>query len=111
MTGWLCGELVRSKKYEVRSLKLERIGDERMKNKKGYRVDQVLDCRRLSCPMPVLKTKNAIGKMGIGEILEVISTDPGSVKDIPAWTSRMGQELLEMSHEDSCYRFFIKKLK
>lgn len=80
-------------------------------DKKGYKVDQILDCRRLSCPMPVLKTRNALSKMEIGEILEMISTDPGSVKDIQSWTKQTGQELLEIVHEDSHYRFYIKRLK
>src|SRR3989304_2750642 len=76
--------------------------------KKGNKPDEVLDCRKLSCPVPVLKTKHAISKLEIGGILEVICTDPGSVKDIPAWTKQTGQELLEIVHEDSHYEFFIK---
>jgi len=76
-----------------------------------YQPDQVLDCRKLSCPVPVLKTKHAISKLEIGGILEVICTDPGSVKDIPAWAKQTGQELLEIVHEDSHYEFFIKKIK
>jgi len=78
---------------------------------KSYRPDRVLDCRKLSCPLPVLKTKNTISKMEAGEILEVISTDPGSVRDIEAWARQTGQELLEIVHEDSHYRFFIKKIR
>ena len=80
-------------------------------DKKKYQPHQVLDCRKLSCPMPVLKTKNTISKMAIGEILEMIATDPGSVKDIQSWANHAGQELLETVHEDGCYRFFIKKLR
>lgn len=80
-------------------------------DKKGFNVDQVLDCRKLSCPMPVLKTKNAISKMKVGEILEMIATDPGSVKDIQSWSKQTGQELLEIAHEDGHYRFFIKKIR
>lgn len=80
-------------------------------DKREYRADQVLDCRKLSCPLPVLKTKNAISKMDMGKILEVISTDPGSVKDIEAWAKQTGQDLLEIIREDGHYRFYIKKLK
>lgn len=80
-------------------------------DKKGYKPDHVIDCRKLSCPMPVLKTKNAISKMDIGEILEMIATDPGSVKDIQSWTRQTGQELIEIAHEDGHYRFFIRKRK
>ncbi len=79
--------------------------------KKNIKADQMLDCRKMSCPIPVLKTKNTISKMEIGEILEMVSTDPGSLKDIEAWARQTGQELLEVVHEDSKYRFYIKKIK
>ncbi len=80
-------------------------------HRKIHKPDQILDCRKLSCPMPVLKTKTAISKMKIGEILEMIATDPGSVKDIQSWSKQTGQELLEIAHEDGHYRFFIKKMR
>lgn len=79
--------------------------------KKNIKADQILDCRKMSCPIPVLKTKNTISKMEIGEILEMVSTDPGSLKDIEAWARQTGQELLEVVHEDSNYRFYIRKIK
>lgn len=79
--------------------------------KKYRKPDEILDCRKMSCPMPVIKTKTTINKMEIGGILEVISTDPGSVRDIPAWVKQTGQELLETAHEDGYYKFLIKKLK
>ena len=79
--------------------------------RKDYKPDEILDCRKMSCPMPVIKTKTTINKMGIGGILEVICTDPGSVKDIPAWVKQTGQELLETAHEDGHYKFIIKKLR
>ena len=54
--------------------------------------DESLDCRGLSCPMPVLKTKKAIGKMQSGQILEILSTDTGTKNDMPAFTKRAGHE-------------------
>lgn len=78
---------------------------------KKYIPDQTLDCRKLSCPLPVLKTKTTIAKMAVGEILEMISTDPGSVKDIEAWAKHTGQELLKTAGEDGHYRFYIRKAK
>ncbi|HZX48256.1 MAG TPA: sulfurtransferase TusA family protein [Nitrospirota bacterium] len=78
---------------------------------KKYVPDQTLDCRKLSCPLPVLKTKTTIAKMAIGEILEMISSDPGSVKDIEAWAKHTGQELLKTAGEDGHYRFYIRKVK
>lgn len=78
---------------------------------KKYIPDQTLDCRKLSCPLPVLKTKTTIAKMAVGEILEMISSDPGSVKDIEAWAKHTGQELLKTAGEDGHYRFYIRKVK
>ncbi len=85
-------------------------GNLRMDDKK-YSPDKTLDCSRLSCPLPVLKTKTTIAGMAVGEILEMISTDPGSVRDIEAWARHTGQELLETSGSDGRYRFYIKKTR
>ena len=49
--------------------------------------------------------------MALGEILEMIATDPGSVKDIEAWAKHTGQELLESAREDGHFRFYIRKLR
>jgi len=78
---------------------------------KKYIPDQTLDCRKLSCPLPVLKTKTTMARMAVGEILEMISSDPGSVKDIEAWAKHTGQELLKTAGEDGHYRFYIRKVK
>jgi len=72
-------------------------------------VDQVLDCKGLNCPMPVLKTKKAIDGIKSGQVLEVISTDPGSKSDIPALLNRLGHELLDTKEEGNVITFFIKK--
>ena len=56
--------------------------------------DQVLDCRGLSCPMPILKTKKTIGTMKAGQILEVQSSDPGTKNDLPAFAKRSGHEFM-----------------
>jgi TusA-related sulfurtransferase len=75
------------------------------------RPHQTLDASDLACPMPIIKTKKALDGMKVGEILKMISTDPGSVSDVQAWTSKTGHELL--SHEESggTYVFYIKKTK
>jgi len=70
---------------------------------------QTLDTSGLSCPLPVVKTKKAINGIAIGEILEMIATDPGSIPDMEAWARQTGHELLESHDEGSKYRFFIKK--
>ncbi|MHA1969744.1 MAG: sulfurtransferase TusA family protein [Candidatus Hodarchaeales archaeon] len=71
-----------------------------------------LDARKLSCPMPVLKSKKALKELEIGQVLEILATDPGSMADIPAWTRTTGQELLsseELGPKD--FRFLVKRLK
>ncbi len=71
--------------------------------------DTVLDAKGLSCPMPLLRTKKEIGKMGAGEVLQVDGTDPGSRNDIPGWCERAGHEYLGEKEESGYISFFIKK--
>lgn len=59
-----------------------------------------LDARRLLCPLPVIRTQNKMNELQHGEILEVISTDPGVVQDIPAWCRINGHEVLSILHKD-----------
>ena len=75
-------------------------------------VQETLDARNLSCPMPVLKSKKALNALEINQVLEILASDPGSMADIPAWARTTGQELLsaeELSSRD--FRFLVKKLK
>ncbi len=71
--------------------------------------DQVLDASGLNCPLPILKTKKELTKMNGGQILEVISTDAGSVKDIEAFCNQTGNTLLSSAEEGGKYIFKIKK--
>jgi len=73
------------------------------------KADVVLDTKGLNCPMPVLKTKKAIDGLQPGQILEVISTDKGSISDIPALLKRLGHELMETKEEGGVIEFYIKK--
>lgn len=73
--------------------------------------DDVLDTSGMNCPMPVLKAKMTIKKLDIGKTLKIISTDPGSVKDIPSWASVTGQELLEQTEEGGKFVFYVKRGK
>lgn len=73
------------------------------------KVVQTLDTSGMSCPMPVVKTKKAINGLEIGEILEMISTDPGSIPDMEAWARQTGHELMESHDEGEKFRFLIKK--
>lgn len=68
-----------------------------------------LDARNLSCPMPIVKTAVAIKPLASGDVLEVLATDPGSVKDFDAWSKVTGHELIESDVEDGVFRFVLRK--
>jgi tRNA 2-thiouridine synthesizing protein A len=68
-----------------------------------------LDARGLNCPLPILKTKKALSNMASGEVLRVIATDPGSVRDFVAFAKQTGNELLEQSEIDREFVFFMKR--
>lgn len=71
--------------------------------------DQELDARGLSCPLPILRTKKALGAMTPGQVLKVIATDKGSMKDMEAFSKQTGNELLSGSEEGGEYVFYLKK--
>ncbi|MGN7408001.1 MULTISPECIES: sulfurtransferase TusA family protein [unclassified Sporosarcina] len=73
------------------------------------KADHFLDATGLSCPMPIVKTRNAMKEVNSGEILEVKTTDKGAKADLTAWTKSGGHELLEQTESDNVYTFFIKK--
>jgi len=75
----------------------------------SIKADEVLDCKGLSCPMPMLKTKKALQKLKSGQILEVWGTDPGSKNDIPKMCEKEGYEFLGFIDESGYTRYFIKK--
>jgi tRNA 2-thiouridine synthesizing protein A len=70
---------------------------------------QHVDARGLSCPMPIVKTAQAIKTIASGELLEVLATDPGSVKDFAAWSRTTGHELVEQSADGGVYRFVLRR--
>jgi tRNA 2-thiouridine synthesizing protein A len=68
-----------------------------------------VDARGLSCPMPIVRTAQAIKPLAAGAIVEVLSTDPGSTKDFVAWCRSTGNELVEQSVDGAVYRFVIRR--
>ena len=68
-----------------------------------------LDARGLNCPLPILRCKKAINRMGEGDVLKIIATDPGSVKDFEAFCKQTGNELLGSESDGGEFTFFIKK--
>jgi len=75
----------------------------------GIKPDMTLDAKGLSCPMPLLKTKKAIDKIGSGQVLEVLGTDPASKNDFPGWCERAGHIYLGTKEEAGFFRFYIRK--
>jgi tRNA 2-thiouridine synthesizing protein A len=68
-----------------------------------------VDARGLNCPMPIVKTAIAIKALSPGDLLEVLATDPGAVKDFAAWSKSTGHVLVESTVEAGIYRFVIEK--
>lgn len=76
---------------------------------KDTKAERVLDAKGLVCPMPVLKTKKSLDDLEIGQVLDVMTTDPASKSDIPALVKRLGHELIESSERDMTFFFKIRK--
>lgn len=76
-----------------------------------YAVTKTLDCKGLACPMPVVKISQQIGSVAVGEVIEVLSTDPGSLSDFPAWAKTMGHAILEVKQEPGVIKIFVKRQK
>ena len=71
--------------------------------------DKELNARGLSCPLPIVKTKKALADMTTGQVLKVISTDVGSIKDMQAFADQTGHTLVSTAEENGEYIFFMKK--
>jgi tRNA 2-thiouridine synthesizing protein A len=71
--------------------------------------DKELDTRGLNCPLPILRTKKSLSDMQSGQVLRVMATDPGSVKDFQAFARQTGNELLSSDIADSEFIFYMKK--
>ena len=72
-------------------------------------INATLDARGLNCPLPILRTKKALSQLASGETLELVSTDPGSVKDIDSFCSQTGNELIQNSNSNGEFKFIIRK--
>jgi tRNA 2-thiouridine synthesizing protein A len=72
-------------------------------------IAQTVDARGLSCPMPIVKTAQAIKAVAPSALIEVLATDPGSLKDFAAWTRSTGNEMVEQTAEGGVYRFVIRR--
>jgi len=76
----------------------------------AYDVTETLDVKGQSCPMPVVKSKQAADDLSEGEVLEVVSTDSGSMSDIKGWANTTdGVELLDQEEGDDIYKHYVRK--
>ncbi|NIV77119.1 MAG: hypothetical protein GWN37_20500 [Gammaproteobacteria bacterium] len=71
--------------------------------------DEELDARGLNCPLPILKARKALKDMAGGQVLRIMATDPGSVKDFAAFANQTGNELLNSTEESGEFHFLLKK--
>lgn len=73
--------------------------------------DSQIDCTGLFCPMPIVKTREAMSQMTAGQVLEMLSDDPASDPDMRSWAQNTGHELLEVTRNGAVYRFVIRKTR
>lgn len=73
--------------------------------------DKQLNCVRMFCPMPVIKTKVELEKLQVGQILEIIADDPAAELDLPSLAKSIGQEVVAVEKTDKDIHVFIKKIK
>jgi tRNA 2-thiouridine synthesizing protein A len=71
--------------------------------------DKELDARGLNCPLPILRAKKALNEMQSGQVLKIVATDPGSVKDFQAFSKQTGNQLLSHAEERKEFTFFMKR--
>jgi len=71
--------------------------------------DKELDARGLNCPLPILRAKKALGELASGQVLRIVATDPGAVKDFEAFTKQTGNELLSSNPGEKEFTFYIRK--
>jgi tRNA 2-thiouridine synthesizing protein A len=72
-------------------------------------IDRQLDARGLACPMPIVKTAQSMKELASGQVLEVLATDPGSVKDFAAWSKSTGNPIVEQTTDGGVFRFVLQK--
>ena len=71
--------------------------------------DRDLDVKGLNCPLPILRTKKTLAEMDSGQVLRVLATDPGSLKDFPAFAKQTGNELVKQQEANRVFEFFLKR--
>ena len=73
--------------------------------------DKKLDCLGLYCPIPILKIREAMKALAVGQTIEMLSDDPASDADMKSWAARTGHDLLEMDKHGAVFRFLVRKTR
>jgi tRNA 2-thiouridine synthesizing protein A len=76
-----------------------------------YTIAKTLDYKGLKCPMPIVKISQEMPKLSVGDVVEVLTTDPGSLSDFPAWAKTTGQQVLETAQDQGLIKIYVKKAK
>jgi tRNA 2-thiouridine synthesizing protein A len=76
-----------------------------------FEIKKTLDFKGLACPMPIVKTSMEMPRISVGDVVEVLTTDPGSIADFPAWAKTTGNAVLEIKQEPGLIRIYIKRQK
>jgi tRNA 2-thiouridine synthesizing protein A len=71
--------------------------------------DKELDARGMNCPLPILRARKALGELASGQVLRIVATDPGSVKDFEAFSKQTGNVLLSSAAGEKEFTFYIRK--
>ncbi len=74
-------------------------------------VDKVVDARGTSCPGPILAAKKGMPQLKVGELMEVLATDSGTLRDLPAWSRKMGHEFLGVIEDAGYWKLYVKRAK
>ena len=79
------------------------------KELEALKVDETVDARGTACPGPLLAAKKTIGKLGDGQIMEVLSSEEATKRDIPKWANKKGHEYLGVIEESGFFKIYMKK--
>jgi len=72
-------------------------------------IKKTMDLKGMPCPMPVVKVSKGIKEVEIGEVVEAVTTDPGSLSDFPAWARSSGNEIVKTEQDGKTIKFYIKR--
>jgi len=72
---------------------------------------QTLDCRGLLCPLPIIKLSKAIKGLQVGDAVEMVATDPGSIPDMEAFQHQTGHQIVSQEQHDGVFRFVVRRTK